>query len=664
MANKHIVRERNVAGGESNKEVDRSYRGQVVSEIMGDITSWRKERDNDFEALWDEYYAKWRGFWSPDHKSYKTERSKLISPLTAMAIDLTTSEIIEAVFGREYFIDMPDDIQDQDKIDMEVTRALLCQDLKDADFINEFSQAVLNGCLYGTGIMKVQVLSKVEKFPYKKQDGTIVAATREKIVIRPVAIEPGAFVGDPGCPNIDEMKGCAHEFALPLHLVRERQAQGVYYADTVVMPWGKYVSAPNRGDIPEGNRRNQGDIAFITEYYGLIPTRMYLRAVAEGKGVEVAEEIIEGTPEDAMTEVIATIANEGSLLRIIETPLITGERLMFAYQHETVPNRFYGRGVAEKASNVQRAMDAEMRSRIDGLAWSTPMFAGDLTRLPPGSNKSAWPGKFWGVRGNPNEVLTEFRVSGPDPNSFQHMQDLERMGQQATGALDTPSLRSGIRDETATGSALAASGFIKRAKRTMFNIEGFLNKLVRRVAHMKMQYEPNRYPKDFEFQVRGTIGIMAREIESQFMVDLARVLGPEHPASSPIVKAIFAHSGSPVRMEVLQSLQQLEEQSKPSKEEQALQQQAKIAAMRVPILQVQELEAKIAKLMSEAELKEAQAVKAEAEAGNVEASQVVDEVRVLNDLQETRNQQRQLDILEDKNEIEREKLAKQGAAKK
>jgi hypothetical protein len=330
---------------------------------------------------------------------------------------------------------------------------------------------------------------------------------------------------------------------------------------------------------------------------------------------------------------------------------------MAAYQHETVPNRFYGRGVAEKGMNVQRAMDAEMRGRIDGLAWSNhPMFAGDLTRLPPGSSKNAWPGKFWGVRGNPAEVLQEFKLTGPDQNSYQHMNDLERMGQQATGAFDTATMRSGMRDETATGSSLMASGFIKRSKRTMMNIEEFLNTVVRRVAHLKMQFEPTRYITDYDFQVRGTLGIMAREVEQSFLIHLAQVLGPEHDASMPIIRAIFEHSGTPVKADVLKSLQAIEQKNQPNEEQQKLMDEAAIAQLRIPILAAQKLEAEVFKIVAEGELKEAQADKTEEEADQIEDAALVNDLRVLNDMQETRNQQRQLDLLEDKNAIEREKI--------
>lgn len=651
MANS-IVREREVSGGAARDELQGGSRGALVGEIMGDILQWRKMRDDDFEEIWDEYYAKWRGFWMPQHKSFKTERSKLISPLTAMAIDLTTAEIVEAVLGREYFIDLPDNIGDGDTQDVEVSRRFLVEDLKNAGFMQEFPVVALNGCLYGTGIMKLAVDVKMKTTLERSEEGELLKKEREVVDIYPVAIDPGAFVADPGARDIDMMKGCAHEFELPVTRVRQKQQSGMWYSDVYVGDFRARSINPNRGDTQEGNRKDKGETAYITEYYGLVPTRLFLAATAEGNGVQIADEVLNGVPEDDMTEVIATIANETHLLRVIENPAVDGQRLVMAYQHETVGNRFYGRGVAEKAASIQRAMDGEMRARMDALAWSNlPMFAGDLTRMPPNSNLNAWPGKFWGTRGNPNEILREFRISGPDQNSFAHMQELERMGQQATGALDSSGLRSGMRDETATGGALAASSFIKRSKRTMFNIEEFLNRLVRRCLHLKMQFEPEKYPQDYEFSVRGTIGIMAREIEQQQMVNLVSVLGPDSPASMPIIQAIFEHSGSPVKMEVVSALKAAAERE-PTPEEQAAQR----AQLLLPIRSVEKLEAEIMKIVSESNLKDAQAEKTEEETENIDFDGDIAEMTATLEVQDRVNASRQLDIMEERNAIQREQV--------
>ena len=181
MANSIVV-EREAPGEDASKpQMQKGARGDVVGEIMGDIATWRRLRDADFEHLWDEFYAKWRGFWMPQHKSFKTERSKLISPLTAMSVDLTSAEIIEAVLGREYFIDLPDNIGDDEQEDMESCRKLLVQDLRGEGFVDEFALTALNGCLYGTGITKIQILTKKEKTMSRDKDGKLSVVEKEVV---------------------------------------------------------------------------------------------------------------------------------------------------------------------------------------------------------------------------------------------------------------------------------------------------------------------------------------------------------------------------------------------------------------------------------------------------------------------------------------------------
>ncbi len=186
----------------------------------------------------------------------------------------------------------------------------------------------------------------------------------------------------------------------------------------------------------------------------------------------------------------------------------------------------------------------------------------------------------------------------------------------------------------------------------MFNIEGMMNKLIRRTLHLKMQYDSQRYPQDYDFRVKGTLGMMAREIEQSFMVGLLSVLGPDSPASMPIIKAIFEHSGSPVKAEVLEALRAAEQQE-PSPEEQAAQQ----AQLQIPIKTVEKLDAEIAKLLSEAELKESQADKAEAEAAIIPDEQELKKAKVVIDLEQNDLTERSLDIQEDDNEIKRESLS-------
>jgi hypothetical protein len=234
------------------------------------------------------------------------------------------------------------------------------------------------------------------------------------------------------------------------------------------------------------------------------------------------------------------------------------------------------------------------------------MMAGDITRMPPKQDLNVWPGKFFATRGNPGEIISEFRFGDINASTFQQTAEYERMVAQATGAMDSTTLRGGVRDESAMGSGIAASGLIKRSKRTMFNIEAFLNKLLRRIMWRKMQFDPQRYPQDFEFQVKGTIGIIAREVEMAHMSQMLQFVPEGSPPQLVLLKGIFDQSASPNKGEMVSAIDAMMKPDPQKQQLAQLQQQLAFA----------EQQAKINKLNAEAAL-------AIAKAGGEDAGKIV-----------------------------------------
>jgi hypothetical protein len=79
----------------------------------------------------------------------------------------------------------------------------------------------------------------------------------------------------------------------------------------------------------------------------------------------------------------------------------------------------------------------------------------------------------------------------------------------------------------------------------------------------------------------------------------------------------------------------------------------------LPVAELEKVRAETFKIVNEGGLKGAQTATEEAELEGIPQTQNIENLRALNDLQETSNQERQLDLLEDKNAIEREKIALQ-----
>jgi hypothetical protein len=269
-------------------------------------------------------------------------------------------------------------------------------------------------------------------------------------------------------------------------------------------------------------------------------------------------------------EVIATIANELELLRIIVNPFTTRDRPIIAYQHSVVPGKFWGRGVAEKGWNAQRALDAELRARMDALGLLTsPMMGADITRLPRNPDMRVRPGKVWLTRGRPSEVLEPVILGNIDPNTFNQSSEMERLVQVGTGAIESNApLNTDRRNETASGISMIQSSALKRMRRTMWNIERqFLNPLVRKTMVRYMQFAKQRYPRDVDFQVSGTMGIVAREFEQAQLVGLLSNIPPDSPQYNLVLRAIIELSSSPKRDDILQQLDAMNQKTPEQKQQ-------------------------------------------------------------------------------------------------
>jgi hypothetical protein len=268
---------------------------------------------------------------------------------------------------------------------------------------------------------------------------------------------------------------------------------------------------------------------------------------------------------DELVEAIVTIANDSFLLKASENKMLMKDRAFIAYQHDTVPNRFWGRGIAEKGYNPQKALDAELRGRMDAMALTIhPMMGVDATRLIKGTSLEVRPGKSILTSGKPSDVLEPLNFGVVSPSTFSQAGDLERMIQMATGAMDsaTPVSISG-RNDTASGMSMIMSGAIKRSKRTVQNIEeNFIVPFLNKALWRYQQFYPERYPiVDMKFNMISSLGIMARELEQQQLANMLKTVSPDSPAYWMLIMNMYQLSSLDNKEEMIQVTQQMLQKS-------------------------------------------------------------------------------------------------------
>jgi len=581
----------------------------LVAFVMDRCNDWRNYRDENYMDRWDEYERLWRGLYADEDKTRDSERSRLISPALQQAVDNKQADLEEAVFAKGVFFDISDDISDQDKTDVEKMKSLLSEDFKKDKVRKNIGQIMTLAEIYGTGIGEIIVKQKKSLTPATQptaQPGLAMIGvnTNYRVSVDLKPINPRNFLVDPNATTIDDAMGCAIEEYVGRHAVIKGMEDGVYKKVAIGEASLDTDLEPNQ-DLTY----YQSDKVLLLRYYGLVPKKLL------DNPDDLSFEDDELYSE--MVEALIVIANGEDLLKAEENPFMMQDRPVVAYQADSVPGRFWGRGTAEKAYNMQKAVDAQIRSHVDSLGLTAaPMMAIDASRLPRGQKFEIKPGKNILVNGNPAEILQPFKFGVTDKSNIETAQIFERMMLQATGTLDTANLPAQVSggDAAAAGLAMAVSGIIKKNKRSLVNFqEDFLIPFVQKAAWRYMQFAPDRYPvKDFEFIPTGTLGMVAREFEQAQMMAMMSTLGPNSPIVPLLLQGIVEYSSLPNRESLLQQLQQL---TQPNPEQQQAQQQATQLQLADAQATVQEKQAR------------AQKAAAEAQKASIEAQLMPEEVR-------------------------------------
>ena len=578
----------------------------VVEFVRTHCDEWRNNRDVNYLKTWEEYERMFRGIWDLADKERDSERSRLVTPSLQQAIEAKQAEIAEAVFGRGDFFDISDDIQDQNPADIELVRRQMHEDFQFSRVKKSIDDIILLAEMYGTGIGEIVVEEKTVMSPATQPiEGSSMAAIgvqeKKQFMVAVNPINPRNFLIDPNATTVETSLGVAIEEYMSYYTIIQGIEKGIYRKVNVVPGYGTTRLEETQEPVPSRSDKLQ-----VIRYYGLVPRSML-------EGLEAVEEkVMELFPEDSaaddysdMVEAVVVIADNQYLLKAEPSPYMMKDRPVVSYQADAMPGRFWGRGTAEKGYNMQKAIDAQIRSHLDSLALTTaPMMAMDATRLPRGAKYEVRPGKNLLVNGNPNEIMMPFKFGTTDPANFVTAQNFQQMLLAATGTLDSSAMPGQVAGGEASGAgmSMALSGLMKKNKRALINFqEDFLIPFIRKAAWRFMQFDPERYPvKDFKFVPLSTMGMVAREYEQQQLVGLMQTLGPSSPITPVLLQGIIQSSSLSNRDEIISQLQKM---AAPDPMQQQMHQ-----------LQMETAQATLQKTQAEVQLAMAQAQKAGAEA--------------------------------------------------
>jgi hypothetical protein len=559
---------------------------------MQRVTLWENVRERGYARLWANYWRLWRGKWDALDQNRESERSRVITPALAQAIEASVAEVEEAVFAKEVWFDV--DTRKTDE--KELLTALLSRDqlLEDMELVNvkgAVAEAALNAAIMGTGIVQVNVDVEKERKPVRNpKTQKLEQSKNERVIVSAESIRPDEFIPDPAGVRIDQMLGVAVKRVKPQHYVLEMIQKGSYLKSALPYAFPQHRLL-NRDIDKEIDPQSQitvvdSDETEIVEWHGKVP--MGLLAAAISKRTDADQIVLPpasagqgGDDDEQLVEAVVTIMNGHVLLKAQANPFVMKDRGIIAFQWETVPGRFWGRGVAEKGYNPQVALDASVRAYIDALGFiSAPMLGVDSGRIPKGFKNAVYPGKVWLTQGNPAEVLSTVQIGKFEPAMFQQASEMERMVQMGTGAFDTATAlnsQSQSGSNSMSANSMLMGAFVKRAKRVVQNVDRhLLTPLITKFMWRYMQFDPVRYPAAFDFIVKATMGIVAREAEAMQLTQLMGMMPDEfHAAKLVLAKGIIENTAVSNKAEIVQIINQaLQPNPQQQQQQQQLQQLA------------------------------------------------------------------------------------------
>ena len=564
---------------------------------------WANHYTENFQDAHEEYYRLWRCIWADQDKMRQSERSKIISPALQQAVESNVAEIETACFSANKMFDIEDDKADQTPGDVTMIRDLLHEDMDRAMIRPAIGECLINAAVYGTGIGELVIDESVDYVPATREiagmEGTNTKEFGVQVKSRPIVrlnpIQPNNFRIDPAATSVTDALGVCIEEQVAQHHVDLMMEKGIYRTVSL-------SGSENNADIESDTELtvNNADRYLLRRYYGLVPRHLLKDEGIDDEEMDTDSELVEAI----------VVTCEGELLKATPTPYMCKDRPIIAFSWDSVPSRFWGRGVCEKGYWAQKSLDAELRARADALALTThPMMAMDGSAFQRNSKFEVKPGKLLLTNGAPRETLMPLNFGQVDQITFSQASALQMMVQQATGAVDGAQMAQGpSSDTTAAGMSMSMGAVMKRQRRTLVNFQDqFFRPLIKKMAWRYMQFDPEHYPvSDYKFTVVSSLGVIAREYEVGQLSQILQVVPPESPLHQALIKSVVQHLNISDKEQILQIIEQA---GQPSPEQQQQQQAAQQAQMEFQAsqtaalqAQAQESQMRAAKYRAEADL--------------------------------------------------------------
>lgn len=411
----------------------------------------------------------------------------------------------------------------------------------------ESRDAIEDGCILGTGIMKGPVAPIRQQGRWAIIDGQTVWSTDQVKKPAYYRVDPWHFFPDPEANCLSKGEGTFERHPMNASQLRRLAKAPGFDREAI----GRLLKLKAKHAAPyfynalrdiTGVQQTSGDETYhVFEYYGPV-TAGDLRTIAESIGKEDMASDYEDS--DELDEIQMCIwFCQGEILKFVEHSLDSGEPIYSVWCWQKDPTSVFGHGVPRTMRDSQKALNAAWRMMMDnaGLATGPQIFMAQNSIEPADGDWTLKPRKLWFITKplQPGERAIDFvEIPTRQPELMAIINLVRAMIDDETGINQLAQGEQGAGvTKTAQGMAILMNSTNVVFRRVVRNWDDDMTTPnVRRAYHWNMQFNPkNNIKGDFEVDARGSSVLLVRELQANNLMNLT-MQAAGHPVIGPITK--------------------------------------------------------------------------------------------------------------------------------
>lgn len=388
---------------------------------------------------------------------------------------------------------------------------------------------ILNGCIYGDGILKGPMLDERERPKYAPDPNTgqwsnVGAPSYEPYI---ECVDNWDVYPDMAARDWDDVRYVYQRHVMPRHDLMELAKREDFSGESIL----EYVAARRSGDVVE--REHDSELRSLGERSGVSEQNGRYELLEFWGSVSV-EDLLQDVPEvsdevDGLEEVWVNLWLLGPLVIKVDVDPMPGQRRHPYYAFSMYKDRtsIFADGASAMLRHDQAMTNAATNAMFDNAAVASgPMFEANVDLLAPGEDpKKMWPRRVFLRRGSGQEsqypALRPLPVNSHMAEYMNLIQLSERWAHEHTvpSYMEGAPTTSGGAQGTASGLSMLMGAANIDLKKLVRNFDvGVTVPFISSLYAWNMTYSDDPEIKgDYEVKARGSSSLVAKEVRAEAM---------------------------------------------------------------------------------------------------------------------------------------------------